>query len=445
MNENSTNLKSINKKIDNEREITKVRGKLIPVTCYGCSIFCDDCFLEVDEFNKIIKTINLCFKGNDFFNSIYDEHRFLCPIEKQMGLMMNLSMKEAIEKLQAEINGTNFIAIYGLGVLSYNDQISVLKYIKKLINNGKRVLLKNFSNLIYFCAKNSLNLTTIGQAINNGDTFIYWSTDPTHSHPKLSSKILFSRGRFRSTGKEIKKLILIESKESDLTHLADIHLNINDSDIEEFLNRLKILLTGNSLDLDLLKKFNIDELTTKNLKNYLNSTEYGVLITTIDFEKKDALEKFKLIQKFQQILNLNIRGRFTVLPISNIPNELGLCHALLSIFNLNEIKQLLDDSSFNNNNSLGLVFGGNYLRDEFINKKFEFNEPNKILFDNFPSNYDRQFKIKIPYLIPSIEYKDSAFRLDGLYIKFKDLNDFYKISEKNKEIWSISKIFENLK
>ena len=55
---------------------------------------------------------------------------------------------------------------------------------------------------------------------SNADVFIFWKTDPTHSHPKLVGKLLFTRGLLRSSGKEVKKLIFeqvesIKKKEVD--------------------------------------------------------------------------------------------------------------------------------------------------------------------------------------------------------------------------------------
>ncbi|MHA1339429.1 MAG: hypothetical protein ACTSRZ_04795 [Promethearchaeota archaeon] len=421
-------------------EIKKVKGKPIPITCYGCSVLCDDIYVELDNSNSIIKTINSCFKGNDFLHLISDERRFSSPVQKQMGLTLNLSMDEAVETLQSMIDQAKSISFYGLGSISYNDQLIILKYIKELLKKGKKIILKNCSNLIYHSSKKGLFLTTIGQAANNADVFVYWNTDPTHSHPKLTAKILFSRGRFRSTGKEVKKLILIESEESDLTHLADVRILLKNKpeSIQHFLNELEKLLTKDSIDLSSLKNFGIDEPVAKNLKKYL-SAEYGIFVTTAPLNRNLSAEKLNFVKKFQDVLNLNARGKFMILLLSEMPNEIGLSHAVLTMFQADEIEKMMNLSQSNIPSDLGLVFGGEYLRDEYIKDRFEYPESNKILFDNYPSNYDKLFKFKIPYAIPGIEHEDIAFRLDGISVKLK------KWSEPPEEVWPISKIFKKLK
>ena len=201
------------------------------IVCYGCSLLCDDVFIELDSDGKIIRTVNSCFRGNEVIRTVDNDRRILQPTKKQMGLTMKVDMDEGINVFKENLQKAETITVYGLGAISYEDQISVLELIQILQSKGRKITLGDCSNFIQISAKIGLPLTSVGQAINNGDVFVFWKTDPTHSHPKLTGKLVFSRGYFRSTGKEVKKFALIEPEESDLTDLKDVL--INDSEMSD--------------------------------------------------------------------------------------------------------------------------------------------------------------------------------------------------------------------
>ncbi len=387
------------------------------IICFGCSLLCDDVYIELDADEKLNKTINSCFRGNSFLKNAVSESRFQSSFQKDMGLYMNLSIDESLDFVKEEIEKASSIKFYGIGSLSYSSQLAVMDYIKKLTQSGKNVKVENCGNIIQITNKLGLNLSSLGQAINNGDVFIFWNTDPTHSHPKLVGKLLFTRGYFRSSGKEVKKLILIEEKESDLTRLKDI--NISDLDIEpaQIVESIGNLLASESVK---GKNFlNLDELNLTKLKDYIGSTEYGLLITTVPYDIEDSNEWLSHVGKFLKLLNQHSHGRFSLLPLTQNINDVGFSFSVLSVFTPDEINHLFTREKNSEGSDLAIIFGGEYLHDEYKIKEFEYPEKRLILFDNFKSNVSKRAKITIPYAIPGIEVEDIAFRFDGINIDLK--------------------------
>ncbi|MBD3351022.1 MAG: hypothetical protein GF364_06010 [Candidatus Lokiarchaeota archaeon] len=414
-------------------EIPKLEGSPEDIICNGCSLLCDDIFVEIGEKGNLIRTVNSCFRGNEVLNIINDERRIDSPIQKQMGLVMHLSMNESLDIIGDELKKAKTISFYGLGAISNSQQLSVLHYIKKLLDADKKVYIRSLSNILRIGTELGLPFTTIGQAINVGDVFMFWKTDPTHSHPKLTGKIVFSRGLYRSTGKEVKRFVLIERQESDLTKLNDILINSSEFTDQEFISNINKLIEAEDAKFD-FKGVKPSEL--KELKNYIESAEYGVLVTTVPFDPNKAEKWLMTINQLIKALNRGSKGRYMILPLTQTSNELGLCYNLSSTFSQEDVKKLTTKPD--NASDLAVIFGAEYLHDEYAIEDLDFDEKKKILFDNIPSKHSRHALITIPYAIPGIEIEDTIVRLDGINLELK------KWAEAPGEVWSIEKIFNSI-
>ncbi|MHA1451565.1 MAG: hypothetical protein ACTSRD_01750 [Promethearchaeota archaeon] len=397
------------------------------IQCFGCSVLCDDIYVEFEDDGSLKTTINSCFRGNSFIKSYLSENRLSQSVQKQMGLEMFLGNDETISFLEKEISEANSINFYGMGTISYQDQLQVLLKIKEIIDKKKTVSIDGLNNSSEFLLLPSLS--TIGQGINNVDVFIFWNTDPTHSHPKLFGKLLFSRGMFRLSGKEMKKFILIQKEDSDLTRLKDILLDISNQNSSQFIKEFEKLLDGKPLEEVSLGNLSIENLRT--LKTFLQATEYGLIVGATPLSDQISISEFS---DFLQKLNSFVKGRFAYMPLTSLTNEIGLYSEVTKIFGK-------DDKIFQSKlkpADLAIVFGGEYLRDEYNPKEFEYPEKKVILFDNFKSNYSKNAIITIPYAIPGIECDGCATRLDGINV------DLLKWNFPEEDVKTIKEIFDRI-
>jgi formylmethanofuran dehydrogenase subunit B len=401
--------------------------KSIQMQCFGCSILCDDIYVEFDENGDLKSTINSCFRGNSFIRNYLSENRIQNPIQKQMGLEIFLGSDESVVCLQEEISKANSIKFYGIGALSYQDQIQVLTTIRQLREKKKKVSIHGLNKIreIYELSFR----TTIGQGVNNADVFIFWDADPTHSHPKLFGKLLFSRGMFRLSGKEMKKLILIQKKDSDLTRLKDILIDSSEQPYSELIIEFLKLLDGTPVEKIKLGNLSIENIRT--LKVFLEATEYGILVFETDNTKHIPMSEFnKLLRKLNQF----VKGRFMCMFLSLRSNDIGLLSASTKIFG----KNFQSFSSEDTSDDLAIVFGGEYIRDEFHPHSLEYPEKKLILFDNFKSPLSKNAYITIPYAIPGIESEGIAIRMDGVNI------DLHSWSKPKEDVKTIREIFSKI-
>ncbi len=395
--------------------------------CFGCSVLCDDIYIEFEEDGSLKTTINSCFRGNSFIKNYLSENRLTQSIQKQMGLEMFLGFDETTTFVEKMISEVNSIKFYGLGAISYQDQLQVLAKITELMDKKKVVSIDGIENIVEPFLLPSQS--TIGQGINNADVIIFWNSDPTHSHPKLFGKLLFSRGMFRVSGKEMKKFIMIQKEDSDLTRLKDILIDFSEQSSSQLIQEFINLLDGKPLENISLGKVSIENLRT--LKTFLQATEYGLIVCKTPISDEVSVpELTQLIQK----LNGFVKGRVAFMPLTTSSNDVGLYSALTTNFGT-------DIASLKSNSTpadLAIVFGGEYLRDEYNPQEFEYPEKKVILFDNFKSNYSKNALITIPFAVPGIECDGTAIRMDGINV------DLYGWNLPEEGVKTITEIFKAL-
>ncbi len=397
------------------------------IQCYGCSILCDDIFIDLKSDGVLQSTINSCFRGNAFIKNYFSENRLQKPTQTQMGLEIFLDMEETTSFIKKELTSAKSIKFYGLGALSYQDQLSVFLKIKELKKKNKQISISGLKPL-----QEILSIpiqSTIGEGINNADVFLFLTTDSTHSHPKLFGKLLFSRGMFRLSGKEMKKFILVQNQDSDLTRLSDILIDISQQNISQFVKEFEKLLDNVPLEQFSLGNLSVENLKT--LRTYLTATEYGFIVCSIPISDHLPLEEFSILM---QKLNSFVKVRFVFIPLTTETNEGGVLSSLSAVFG----REAFGLDSNQSETDLAIVFGGEYLRDEYKPKEIEFREKNIILFDNFKSIYSKNAKITIPFAIPGIECNGTAIRMDGVNVDLK------KCTNPPDEIKTVKEIFSNL-
>ncbi|MBN2155742.1 MAG: hypothetical protein JW776_06845 [Candidatus Lokiarchaeota archaeon] len=398
------------------------------IQCYGCALLCDDVYIKLTKDGVVENTINSCFRGNGFIKNYLSESRLQQAVQKQSGLEILLSHEEVVSNLKEELLKASSIKFYGLGAISYQDQLQVLNVARKLYEEKKTIQIDKISenNDVLL----SPSLTGIGQGINNADVFIFWNVDPTHSHPKLFGKLLFSRGMFRLSGKEMKKFILIQKQESDLTRLKDILIDNSTQSSSQLVTGLIHLLEGKSLDEISIGNLSKDNL--RELKTFLQATEYGIIICNTPIQDHISITDLNLLM---EKLNTYVKGRFSLLALPSMSNDFGLTSALFMTFG-EEIASISPKSQ--DPADLAIIFGGEYLRDEFNPPQINFPEKKVILFDNFKSSFSSKASVTIPYSIPGIEANGTAIRLDGINLNLHKWND------PPGEVKSISEIFQSL-
>ena len=195
--------------------------------------------------------------------------------------------------------------------------------------------------------KLGINLTTITEIINKGDLIILWGANPAETIPRLLNKILFSRGKFRMTGREIKTLIIIDPIKTasfNVMGVRDLPLIVEPNKDIDLIRMLKEeCCSADSIPSEGVAGIDKDDL--KRMLLHLTGAENGVIIVGQGIIQPhpdyDLVEE--LLELLQMINERQEKGRISLLLMGGHLNMAGFDHVALSISGKNHSLQFSDN------------------------------------------------------------------------------------------------------
>jgi len=166
------------------------------VTCPVCGSLCDDLEIEVEN-NVVTKVKNACGMGESKFLG-YSGHRPLKPLIRRNGELVEVSMKEAIQK-SAEILAQAFYPIlYGWSNTSCEATrvgVELAEELGGVIDNTSTVC---HGPSVLSIQDVGFSTSTLGQVRHRADLVLYWGSNPWSAHPRHIERYTnFTEGRFR--------------------------------------------------------------------------------------------------------------------------------------------------------------------------------------------------------------------------------------------------------
>ncbi|MBY8982350.1 MAG: molybdopterin-dependent oxidoreductase, partial [Candidatus Lokiarchaeota archaeon] len=325
------------------------------VTCTGCSLLCDDIIIqEIDKSQNLI--IGACLKGKEKFNQIFSKNRILKPKIRRDNKLEEINWDNALENVIQLIQKSSKPILYGFSNVSCETQLKAIKLAKKI--NG---FLDSNSTICQGKALNiakevGLNMTTLTDIINKSDVIILWGLNAVESIPRLLSKILFSRGKFRMTGREIKTLIIIDifkTTSFNVLGTRDLAILVKpDKDIEliRFLKKScedKIEIPSNGIS-------GVDKDDLKRLITYLLNSENIVILSGQGLLKsQEEGEPLKELIELTKIINRNNKnGRISLCSVGGHYNMVGFEHIALTYTGKNQSIQFKDGNIIQSNKNI---------------------------------------------------------------------------------------------
>ncbi len=405
------------------------------VPCSGCSLLCDDIIvIEKDKSNYDI--IGACLKGIQKFEQRNSKNRILSPYIRQNNELVKVEWDEAIKKTIKLIKGSLNPILYGFSTTSCETQLKAIKLAQKIngfIDSNSTICQGKVLNS---AKKKGITTITLTEIINKSDVIILWGFNAVESIPRLLSKVLFSRGKFRLTGREIKTLIIIDTyKNASFKVLGtkDLALIVEpDKDID----LIKILkkICKNNIKLPNEGTAGIDKEDIKRFITYLLNSENIVIFIGQGLLKiqKDGNPLEKLLDLIDIINNKNKNGRISTVMMGGHYNMAGFEHIALSYIGKNQNIQFqnrkLIQTKMNiiskikeRDFDLSIIVGTDAIS-HFPSEisKILTSRP-IILIDNRKSGTYFVADIVLPTAITGIESEGLAFRFDHVPIKLKKI------------------------
>ncbi len=312
------------------------------VICSGCSLLCDDIIIKSDGL-YIDEVIGACLKGKERFDQVTAKNRILNPLIKKDGELTKVTFDEAIEKTLTIIKNSSKPLLYGFSTVNCEAQLKGIE-LASLINgfiDSNSIICQG--KVLNIAKETGLSLTTIAEAINKADLLILWGANAAESIPRLLNKVLFSRGKFRMTGREIKTLIIIDPVKTasfGVMGVRDIALQIKTAKDIDLIRVLKEECC-NADGFPDAGVAGIDKDDLKRVLLHLTGTENGIIFIGQGLLKsqngdnaiKELLELVQLINVKQE------KGRISVIMLGGHYNMLGFDHVALSNYGKNHSLQ----------------------------------------------------------------------------------------------------------
>ncbi|MFX1409807.1 MAG: formylmethanofuran dehydrogenase subunit B [Promethearchaeota archaeon] len=408
---------------------------MIKAPCSGCSLLCDDIIIRSDGL-FIDEVIGACLKGKERFDQVTAKNRILSPMIRENNKIIKSSWEEAVNKTIQLLKNSNKPLLYGFSTVSCEAQlkgIELANLLNGFIDSNSTICQGKVLNI---AKETGLTLTTISEAINKADLLIAWGVNAAESIPRLFNKTLFSRGKFRMTGREIKTLIIVDPVKTasfGVMGVRDVALQIKPGKDLDLINVLKEeCCNPDSIPSEGVAGIDKDDL--KRLLLHLTGTENGIIFIGQGVLRsqseanviKELLELIRIINIKQQ------KGRISVIMVGGHYNMAGFDHVALSNYGKNHGLQFLNNQLTYTDDTIisklekedfdcSIIVGTDpisHLPQE-LSKKLT--KKPLILIDNKQSATSTLADVILPSAITGIESGGLAFRIDHVPIELKKI------------------------
>ncbi|MFX1279138.1 MAG: formylmethanofuran dehydrogenase subunit B [Promethearchaeota archaeon] len=403
------------------------------VECTGCSLLCDDVIIKTDGL-YIDEIIGACLKGKEKFDQVTSKNRILSPLLRRNGELEKISHNEAVEEAVTIIKSSSNPLLYGFSTVSCQAQLKGIE-LARLTNgfiDSNSIICQG--KVLNAAKKTGITLTTISEVINKADLLIFWGANVAESIPRLLNKTLFSRGKFRMTGREIKTVIIIDPVKTasfGVMGVRDVALRIKSGEDINLIRALKEeCCTPNTFPTDGVAGLDSDDL--RRLLIQLTNAENGVIfigqgIVGSNTESNIIQELLDLVQ----MINIKQqKGRMAVIMLGGHYNMAGFDQVALSVSGRNHSLQfsnhkLVDSSDtiitkINNDDfDCSIIVGTDPISHLPWRLSKKLASKPLILIDNKKSATSSIADLIIPSAITGIETGGLAYRLDLIPIELK--------------------------
>ncbi|MFW9822606.1 MAG: formylmethanofuran dehydrogenase subunit B [Candidatus Thorarchaeota archaeon] len=396
------------------------------IKCTGCSLLCDDIIVRTDGL-YIDEIIGACLKGKERFDQMTSKNRILSPLIRKDGKLERVKIDEALQASIELLKNSAKPLLYGFSTVNCEAQlngIELAKIINGFIDSNSTICQGKVLNI---SKQVGITLSTISEVINNVDLLIFWGANVAESIPRLLNKTLFSRGKFRMTGREIKTIIIIDPVKTasfGVMGVRDIALQINPGKDIELIRILKDeCCKPNSIPPDRVAGIDSDDL--RRLLIQLTNAENGVIFigqgivnSTQDSNViKELLELVEIINAKQQ------KGRVSIIMLGGHYNMAGFDQVALSMVGKNRSLQFMNNNLVETSDTIitkilnddfdcSLIVGTDAISHLPWELSKKLSSKPIILIDNKKSATYSVADIVIPSAITGIECGGLAYRLD---------------------------------
>ncbi|MHA1150146.1 MAG: formylmethanofuran dehydrogenase subunit B [Promethearchaeota archaeon] len=405
------------------------------IPCTGCSLLCDDVIVRTDGI-FIDEIVGACIKGTERFEQCTAKNRITTPFIHEKGEKKSVKLDVALEKVAQILKNSSKPILYGFSNSSCQAQLKGMKLAAKINGFIDSNAIICQGKVLNASKEQGLTLTTLTEVINKADLLVFWGANPAESIPRLLNKTIFSRGKFRMTGREIRTLIIIDPVKTasfNSMGVRDVALLIKPNKDYELIASLKEeCCTQDSIPSGGVAGLDADDM--KRLLLHLSGAENGVIFIGQGLLRRqnghDLLKE--LLELVEMINQRQTKGRLSVILMGGHFNMMGFDHVGLSNYGKNHSLQFLNEKIVDNEDTIvkkiqnedfdcSLIVGTDPISHFPLKLSKKLASKPMIAIDNRKSATTSLADVVIPSAITGIETDGLAYRLDHVPIELKKI------------------------
>ena len=209
--------------------------------CSFCGCLCDDINVEV-EGGKIQRVRHACRLGS---SKIMGHARIESPMIRKNGVLVTASFQEAYDKAAEILLAAAKPLLYGWASTSCEAAkkgILLAEEVGGVLDSTATVC---HGPSVIGIEEKGLPGATLGQVKNRADTIVFWGCNPAEAHPRHSLRYSSnSCGKFTPEGREGRKIIVVDVRETKTSKNADKFIRISPGSDYEVISALRMLIAG---------------------------------------------------------------------------------------------------------------------------------------------------------------------------------------------------------
>jgi formylmethanofuran dehydrogenase subunit B len=384
----------------------------------------------------IDKIIGACLKGKERFDQVQAKNRITSPQIRQNNTLVKSSWDDALNKVSEILKNSSKPLLYGFSNVSCEAQLEGLKLAEQIdgfIDSNSTICQ---GKVLKITKETGITLTTISEVVNKTDLIILWGANVAESIPRLLNKLLFSRGKFRMTGREIRTLIILDPVKTTsfgVMGVRDVALQIEPNKDLELIRVLKEECCSEGI-IPEKGVAGLDKDDLKRLLMHLTGTENGIIIVGQGLlrpqEESDVIKE--LLELVQMTNEKQKKGRVSIIMVGGHFNMAGFEHVALSNYGMNQSLQFSDHTLTENTDTIiskiekndfdcSIIVGTDPISHlpQHLSKKLA--KKPLILIDNKESATSHLADIILPSAITGVEKEGLAFRIDHVPIELQKI------------------------
>jgi formylmethanofuran dehydrogenase subunit B len=399
--------------------------------CSFCGCLCDDINVEVED-GKIKRVKHACRLGS---SKIMGHDRMQSPMIRKDGVLVASSFQEAYDRAAQILVQANKPLMYGWASTSCEAAkkgILLAEEVGAVLDSTATVC---HGPSVIGIEEKGLPGATLGQVKNRADTIVFWGCNPAEAHPRHSLRYSSnSCGRFTPQGREGRKIIVVDVRETRTAKNADKFVRITPGSDYEVISALRMLVAGKG-DIVPDEAGGVLKADLADLADMLKAAKFGAVFFGLGITHSRGRYK-NIDNALSLVAELNSQTKYVIMPMRGHYNVGGIGQTLawssgypmsvdftrgMPYFNPGETAAC--DLLARGDTDAALIIAADAVSNfPRATAKALANIP-VIQIDPYENPTTLLSDVVIPCAIAGVEVEGTAYRMDGLALRLRKMVD----------------------